>query len=320
MMPLTLSVIVCTHNPRWDFLQRTLEALRTQRLPASAWELLLVDNASDVPLAGRFDVSWHPEGRIVLEPETGLTAARLCGIFHARAPILVFVDDDNLLAPDYLQVTATLATAWPMLGVWGCGSFVPEWESAPPAHFAPYLAYLAVQARTADRWSNRAFDYDAMPAGAGICLRRDVAARFAEAVRADPRRRLLGRQGNQLSACEDFDLALTAIDLGLGTGVFVNLRLTHLMPAVRTTESYLLRLVEGHARSTVLLFHLRGRAVEPPPRWLGQLRRWRFRSSLSPVERRIYDARSRGEASARAFISSLPPSPSRGATIVAGRA
>jgi len=41
-----VSVIVCTHNPRLEYLSRTLEALREQMLPKGEWELLVIDNAS----------------------------------------------------------------------------------------------------------------------------------------------------------------------------------------------------------------------------------------------------------------------------------
>src|SRR5277367_5769846 len=97
-----ISVIVCTHNPRADYLRRTLDALREQNFPLNKWELLLIDNASEKPLAEVYDLSWHPQGRHVRELELGLTAARVRGIRESNGGLLVFVDDDNVLAPDYL--------------------------------------------------------------------------------------------------------------------------------------------------------------------------------------------------------------------------
>src|SRR5581483_5805479 len=228
-----LSVIICTHNPREIYLGRTLASLRGQTLPFSDWELIVIDNASTEPVATRTDLTWHPSGRFVAEAEIGLTAARLRGIAEARAELLVFVDDDNALAPDYLERALDLSAAWPMLGVWGCGDYTPEWEMAPPPDFAEYLRYLAVHRAAGDRWSNRPFDYDAMPAGAGLCVRASVGRRYAGNVRGDPRRKRLGRTGGNLAGCEDFDLALTSIELGLGTGVFTILKMIHFMPRQR---------------------------------------------------------------------------------------
>lgn len=305
-----LSVILCTHNPRPDYLERTLEALRAQSLPTATWELLVVDNASQPPVAALADLRWHPAARVVVEGELGLTPARLRGIAEARGEILVFVDDDNLLASDYLERALTLGRQDSNLGVWGCGTFRPVWERPPPSGFSPYLAYLAVQEADDDHRSAKPYDYAAMPAGAGLCVRSAIAQRYAENVRRDPRRKQLGRSGTQLNGCEDFDLALTATDLGQETAVFRALSLTHLMPSERVEESYLLRLVEGHARSTVLLMILRGDTPAPEPRgWLARWREHRLRRSLGFVERRIHDARRRGENSARDAMNNLPTSP-----------
>jgi hypothetical protein len=280
--------------------------LRLQTLPAEHWELLLVDNASQTTLSTTTDLSWHPSGRVVAEPELGLTSARLCGITEARGEILVFVDDDNVLASDYLQRALSLAERHPKIAVWGCGSYTPEWEQQPPIEFAPYLAYLAVHVAPRDYWSRKAYDYAAMPAGAGLCVRIDVARHYATNVRNNPQRKLLGRTGAQLNGCEDFDLGLSAIDLGPATGVFRELSITHLMPASRAQENYLIRLVEGHAYSTVLLMALRGdQPGRPPSTFLARLREYRLRRALGIIDRRIHDARRRGEDRARTVLRGL---------------
>ena len=46
-----LSVIICTHNPRLDYLGRVLDALREQTLGKEQWELVVVDNASTSSLS-----------------------------------------------------------------------------------------------------------------------------------------------------------------------------------------------------------------------------------------------------------------------------
>src|SRR6266481_7107559 len=98
-----VSVIICAHNPRPDYLGRALEALKGQTLSKDQWELLLVDNASKENLAERFDLSWHPHARHIREDELGLTPARLRGITESIGKLLVFVDDDNVLSLDYLE-------------------------------------------------------------------------------------------------------------------------------------------------------------------------------------------------------------------------
>src|SRR5689334_750738 len=95
------SVIICTHNPRPDYFDRVLDALRSQTLPPEAWELLVIDNASQVPLSRSLDISWHPAARHILERELGVAYARRRGIKEASSELIVFVDDDNVLDKQY---------------------------------------------------------------------------------------------------------------------------------------------------------------------------------------------------------------------------
>jgi glycosyltransferase involved in cell wall biosynthesis len=80
-----------------------LTALKEQTLPMSEWELLLIDNASQNPLQDLLDLSWHPASRVVLEPEPGLTPARLRAIAEVQSDVIIFVDDDNVLDTSYLS-------------------------------------------------------------------------------------------------------------------------------------------------------------------------------------------------------------------------
>ena len=118
-MELSVSVILCTHNPRPDYISRVLAALRGQTLPAEQWEFLVLDNASKRPLSETVDISWHPRGRHIREDELGLTAARLRGIQESGGELLVFVDDDNVLAPDFLVQCAAISAQCPYVGVFG---------------------------------------------------------------------------------------------------------------------------------------------------------------------------------------------------------
>jgi glycosyltransferase involved in cell wall biosynthesis len=112
-----ISVIICTHNPREDFLRRTLAALRAQTLPTTQWELLLIDNASEKSLSALWDLAWQPNARPLRENELGLTSARLRGIREAQGELLVFVDDDNVLADNFLAAAAELFSKRADLGV-----------------------------------------------------------------------------------------------------------------------------------------------------------------------------------------------------------
>ena len=174
---------------------------------------------------------------------------------------VVFVDDDNVLAPDYLEQAVGISSSWPILGAWS-GQCHPEFETQPPEWTRRYWPSLAIREFNNDRWSNQA-EEAALPWGAGLCVRSSCAQAYADLVKAQFHRRSLDRRGKLLISGGDTDLALSVCELGFGTGVFSRLELTHLIPAFRLTEEYLLKLVEGSSFTRILLDHARKKARRP---------------------------------------------------------
>jgi len=126
-----ISVIICAHDPGPRYLRRVLEALRAQTLPMEDWELLLVDTRPRSPLAAVWDLSWHPRARHVQEGELGIAAARRAGLRSAAADLIVFVDDDNVLAPDYLETGLAHQARQAGARRLGLGRHRPEFEMQP---------------------------------------------------------------------------------------------------------------------------------------------------------------------------------------------
>ncbi|HSY42845.1 MAG TPA: glycosyltransferase [Candidatus Acidoferrum sp.] len=263
----SISVIICSHNPREDYLRRVLDALRAQTLSAKDWELLLVDNASKESLAERFDLSWHPNVRHIHEEKTGLTHARVRGIAESKGNLLVFVDDDNVLRADYLENALKVSANYPFLGALS-GSCLPEFEVEPPMELHPFLAGLLIEKLSESFWAKLPAAGQALPAGAGMVVCRTVAAYYREQVLHDPLRQALGRSGNKLSAGEDSDMALCGFALGLGAGRFPELELTHLISARRLTLEYLEGIHEGFGYSgTLIHFIYDPKGQFSPPMW-----------------------------------------------------
>ena len=247
-----ISVIICTHNPREDYLYRTIEALKVQTLPKEYWELLIIDNASNSPISNGWNLDWHPNARILVEMRKGLTAARITGFKNSTAPIILMVDDDNLLDMDYLSEYLKVSEKYPFLGAWG-GSCSPEFEISPPEYIQEYYIYMACSSVKQDSWSNFG-DVRSMPFGAGMCIRRIVADQYVSAVECDEKRQSLGRTGTHaVGGGEDTDIAMTGIKMGLGIGRFTTLQFTHLIPAFRLQENYLINLESGAYYSDLIL-------------------------------------------------------------------
>lgn len=289
-----ISVVICSYNPIRNYINRTLDALKHQILPYEKWELILVDNASTSPLASEIDLHWHPNAKHILESTLGLTRARQAGIKTSCADIIVFVDDDNILEPDYLENVLEISIKYSTLGAWG-GQIRAEFEVLPPGWAKPYLPCLAIREFEQDKWSNLLHQHETTPCGAGLCVRKIVADHYVKLVQSDPKRLELDRKGNTLTSCGDSDLAFTACDIGLGTGQFVALKLTHLMPASRLEEEYLLRLFEGIVYSDTVLCSLRGKLPSlPKTSLIDQMRHFYRLLKMSSRERRFYRAYRRG--------------------------
>ncbi|MEB3280989.1 MAG: glycosyltransferase [Lyngbya sp.] len=277
-----ISVIICTHNPRLDYLNRVLEALKSQTLSLDKWELLLVDNASSKLLSTEINLNWHPNARHVREEKLGLTAARLRGFKEAMTEIFVFADDDNVLAPDYLKNVVDIFVNYPKLGAWG-GKTIPEYEIKPESWITEIGGLLGLRDFGDDLkvcyWEETSIPSlnsakqlkqypDCSPIGAGLVLRRKAAEFYAQQVTESETRLALGRTGKQLISGEDNDIVLTILEAGWGVGYFPQLQLIHLIPARRLTKDYLAKLNRAMSRSWIQVLDLHEiRPWKKIPRW-----------------------------------------------------
>jgi hypothetical protein len=326
---LAVSVVIPTNNPRMDYLARVLEALKQQKLPREQWELLLIDNASREKVEGRLNIGWHANARVVREEELGLTFARLRGFAEAKGELIVMVDDDNVLTPDYLETAFRIAQEHPMLGAFG-GKCLPEFEVKPEGWLASVTSGLGLRdlgeapqlfpeetggglkdqetKRLKDeelseanrRWpqgkqreaqprANRRLNTedcklrltefpDCAPIGAGMVLRREAAAAYAERIqrRTTGRRdngTITDRKGDSLASGGDNDICLTVVEEGWQVGYLPQLRLTHLIPKGRMTLDYHKRMSRDSMKSFILMLDQHGIRPWPAmPKWTLPLR------------------------------------------------
>jgi len=286
-----LSVIICSHNPRRDYLRRVLDALRSQSLSKDRWELLLVDNASQKALAEEWDLIWHPHARHIRESRLGLTFARIRGFHESIGEIIVFVDDDNVLDSNYLRSAQEAMTEDVLLGACG-GKVTGEFETPPPDWFARISVSLACcdlgpEAKyffwiESDR-SQRTIPHGA-PNGAGIVLKREAYQFYIDAVGGDPIRQRLGRRGRDLGSGEDNDIVWTLMSKGYRSAYIPKLVVWHLIPPRRVSPGYLASLGYAASRTWYFLLYIHSIANLPPPvpRWTIPVRKsiafWRRRA------------------------------------------
>ena len=143
----SICVVICCHNSETR-IATTLRHLAEQQVPSELiWEILIIDNASTdgtVQAVERFSAQ-HRElsVRVVSEPQLGNGYARQRGIREAGLDCMLFVDDDNWLAPNYLKLLAETLGEHPEVEALG-GMSIAECEGPAPSWLARYQGWYAV--------------------------------------------------------------------------------------------------------------------------------------------------------------------------------
>lgn len=276
-----LSVVLCTYNPRLDYLQRVLDGLNNQTLPKSEWELVLVDNNSNNGFRSQIGLSWHPNGKIIKEPKPGLTPARITGVRAAQSEVIVCVDDDNVLREDYLQNSLQFMNDHPEVGAVG-GKSIPTYEVPPPAWFAELNISLGCRDLgdetriTAQKGQALKAYWPYSPIGTGMVIRRQAFLDYAEEAEQDPVRKALGRTGKSLNSGEDNDMVLTLIKNGWEVAYSPGLYIDHLIPSKRLNPAYLAEMNRASSKSWVQVLAVHGIVPWPPVvKWSLPLRKIR---------------------------------------------
>lgn len=259
-----LSVILCTYNPDEALLDEVMASLAAQ---AMTFEFILVDNNSDTPLTtDRLSALAAGSARIVREPRQGLAHARRCGVRASSAELICFVDDDNILAPDYLDQAMRIALDRPEIGAFA-GRAHGRFGRKPSWIHRRHIARYAVRdlgdepvTGPGDHWGPWE------PFGAGLVVRCDVAEGYCKLVDSTVTAAGMGRSSRTgLGSGEDSLFSRVADRLGYKVSYEPTLRLEHVIPAGRLTFGYLANLVGGQARVQATFDRLRGVSAPPPP-------------------------------------------------------
>jgi glycosyltransferase involved in cell wall biosynthesis len=102
-MPLDVSIIIPTYNRRAQLFQ-ALESLRAQKPAGQKFEVLVVDDGGQdgsFKALGALAKTWKPL-RVFRQANAGPGVARNLGASKARSPVLAFLDDDAVAAPDWI--------------------------------------------------------------------------------------------------------------------------------------------------------------------------------------------------------------------------
>jgi serine acetyltransferase/GT2 family glycosyltransferase len=126
-----LSVIVATYN-RPALLSRLLAQLERQTLPAGHFEVVVVDDGSRTPAADTLGALTPRYAlRVERQANAGAAAARHRGALLARGRVLVIIDDDMQVEPDFLAQHLALHEGNPKRAVLGRIRGDPQLQQMP---------------------------------------------------------------------------------------------------------------------------------------------------------------------------------------------
>ncbi|TXK46758.1 glycosyltransferase family 2 protein [Pontibacter qinzhouensis] len=248
-MRLGITVVICTFNGA-ALLPPTLRHIAGQQVrPGIDWELLVVNNASTDNTAAVVKTEWNLAGKpvpltLLHQPKLGLTYARELALEKARYEFIIFCDDDNWLAPDYLNRAYDLMLHNPLIGVLGgCGELIfevppPQWavghnlfangpQSLRPGKVKHHVVY-----------------------GAGCVVRKSS---YKILVNSGFKSMLTDRKGKTLCAGGDYELCYAIALAGYDIWYDNSLRFKHFVPKERVQWSYYARLFRDGAQSYQVL-------------------------------------------------------------------
>lgn len=232
-----ITVILCVYNGATRLFETLAFLSRQQNFVAAGRELIVVDNAS-TDSSGRIAKEiWSLLGnpyplRVEYESTPGQAWARKAGVMSATYAYGVFCDDDNWLAPNYLDTVYEFLSGDLTVGAVG-GSGTPVSEHPFPAWFFNMATSFAVgvQSHHGGDCSYRGFLW-----GAGLGVRLST-LRNIYAAGVSPIN--IGRSGGALSSGDDFELCQWLIYSGLRLAHNPALEFKHFFPPERLSTEYM---------------------------------------------------------------------------------
>ena len=251
-----ISVILPTYNPNTSVINACLNALKAQTLDHKNWELIIVDNNSTNGVPELLDVSWHTNNRLVKEPKQGLTFSRICGFKQAKGDVVIMVDDDNILAPGYLQSVINFFDKNTQAGAIG-GKITGKFDGFVPEEWTKqFWGMLAVrdfgeQHIISEPALTNTYP-DCAPVGAGMAVRSNLLQAYISTI-SNQKNVTTDRTGNSLSSGGDNEIVIAVLKQGYSVAYLPELELQHIIPSSRLTVDYLARLNYDSSKSWVRL-------------------------------------------------------------------
>jgi glycosyltransferase involved in cell wall biosynthesis len=282
-----VSVAICTWN-RALLLRETLTQFQQLTVPAdTSWELIVVDNNStDTTAAVVREFERVLPIRYVFEAAAGLSVARNTALSIAEGELLLFTDDDVLVAPEWLTACVAGYRRYPTAGVFG-GPIRPWFPVQPDPLLTAAFPMLARGFCGLDyELPLGPLDDTATVLGASMAFR----AGAIQGLEFDPRHGVKGSEHR--GGGEETDFMQRVRARGFSVIWIPDMTVRHYVEPSRMSLSYLRQLTEGDGA-----FLARKNGVGVAPLFLGAPR-WAWRKAATQLARYflLRAARRRGDA------------------------
>jgi glycosyltransferase involved in cell wall biosynthesis len=239
-----VSIVICSHNRSADVAE-CVDALIPQI--NSQVELILIDSASDPSDQAEMArlAKLYPALKLTRVDQPGLSLARNRGVQLATADWVVFLDDDAVPFPDWLEkLSVAVSAASPNQAIIG-GGIYPRWPDGMSGERLSTRWKMFLSLAEAEK-PGRVTDGYAVN-GANYAIRRRILldlGGFSEK---------LGRVGASLVSGEDSQVTQSVLDAGLGASFDPSFKVYHKISPERLKISWILRRTfwEGYSATQV---------------------------------------------------------------------
>ena len=243
---LRLSLVIATYN-RSALLVGALQSVVAQSAAPEKWECVVLNNNSTDDTVDRFEefAAAHPEFnlRMVTEPNQGLSYARNRGIRESEGEYIAIIDDDERIAPEFIEAYIELFDTVPDAMAAG-GPIVAEYQTKKPRWMSRFTERPIANTMY---WGDKVkeFPRGRVPGGGNMALRRSAVKRYGVFDTS------LGYVGESLLGGEECDL-FERLQIAEAKYYYVpKAVMYHIIPERKLTDEYFESLCHNVGKSQV---------------------------------------------------------------------
>lgn len=239
-----LSVVICSYN-RGKYLPMVLDSLKVQDYPHHSHEIVLVNNNStdntDEIIRSYQQANPNLPLLYVIEYNQGISYARNRGVETAKGDIIVFIDDDETVEPEFLTHVNDFFTQYPDAGI-SSGPVIPVYETEKPKWLSHFTMRLITGAYDKGN-SIKLLGNKDYPGTGHACFRKSLFIKYGAFDVS------LGRKGSSLMGAEDKDFFLRLMNGGEKCYYLPSAKIYHHIPDSKLSDEFFRKLTHSMGKS-----------------------------------------------------------------------